>query len=224
VRLLVVEDEPDLANAIARGLRRDGHAVDTALTAADAEMKLRSAGYDLVCLDWNLPDGSGMTLCRDLVSGDLPTLEGDRPRILMLTARDGIEDRVVGLDSGADDYLVKPFAFAELSARVRALLRRDDQTHPVIESGPLRLDPARFEATRDGRLLELTAKEFALLHYFMAHSGHVLSQEHLLEHVWDEMADPMTNVVRVTVSNLRKKLGPPPIIKTVSGRGYRLGD
>jgi DNA-binding response OmpR family regulator len=224
VRLLVVEDEPDLANAIARGLRRDGHAVDTALTAGDADVKLRTAAYDLVCLDWNLPDGSGITLCRRLVSGDLPTLEGDRPRILMLTARDGIEDRVAGLDSGADDYVVKPFAFAELSARVRALLRREDQTGPVIEVGLLRLDPARFEATLTGRPLELTAKEFALLHYFMAHAGDVLSQEHLLEHVWDEMADPLTNVVRVTVSNLRKKLGDPRLIKTVSGRGYRLED
>jgi DNA-binding response OmpR family regulator len=224
VRLLVVEDEPDLANAIARGLRRDGHAVDVALTAADADMKLRTAGYDLVCLDWSLPDGSGITLCRQLVSGELPTLEGERPRILMLTARDGVEDRVTGLDSGADDYLVKPFAFAELSARVRALLRREDREGPVLDVGPLRLDPARFEVTRDGSGLELTAKEFSLLHYFMSHAGQVLSQEHLLEHVWDEMADPMTNVVRVTVSNLRKKLGDPPLIETVPGRGYRLGD
>lgn len=224
MRLLVVEDEPDLANAIARGLRRDGHAVDTALTASEADLKLRTAGYDLVCLDWTLPDGSGIALCRSLVSGEQPTLEGERPRILMLTARDGVEDRVTGLDSGADDYLVKPFAFSELSARVRALLRRDDHTDPIIEVGPLRLDPARFTASRDGRALELTAKEFSLLHYFMAHAGHVLSQEHLLEHVWDEMADPMTNVVRVTVSNLRKKLGEPPLIATVPGRGYRLGD
>jgi len=224
VRLLVVEDEPDLANAIARGLRRDGHAVDTALTVGDADIRLRTAGYDLVCLDWNLPDGSGIALCRDLVSGELPTLEGVRPRILMLTARDDVEDCVTGLDSGADDFVVKPFAFAELSARVRALLRRDDQSDPVIEVGPLRLDPARFEATRDGGPLVLTAKEFALLHYFMTHAGEVLGQEHLLEHVWDEMADPMTNVVRVTVSNLRKKLGEPQLIDTVSGRGYRLGD
>jgi two-component system copper resistance phosphate regulon response regulator CusR len=224
VRLLVVEDEPDLANAIARGLRRDGHAVDTALTASEADLKLRTAGYDLVCLDWTLPDGSGIALCRNLVTGEQPTLEGERPRILMLTARDGVEDRVTGLDSGADDYLVKPFAFSELSARVRALLRRDDHTDPILEVGPLRLDPARFTASRDGRALELTAKEFSLLHYFMAHAGHVLSQEHLLEHVWDEMADPMTNVVRVTVSNLRKKLGEPPLIATVPGRGYRLGD
>ena len=224
MRLLVVEDEPDLANAIARGLRRDGHAVDTALSASDADLKLRTAGYDLVCLDWSLPDGSGIDLCRRLVGGDLPTLEPERPRIIMLTARDGVEDRVTGLDSGADDYLVKPFAFAELSARVRALLRRDDGTDPVLDVGPLRLDPARFEATRDGEALDLTAKEFSLLHYFMSHAGHVLSQEHLLEHVWDEMADPMTNVVRVTVSNLRKKLGDPPLIATVPGRGYRLGE
>lgn len=224
MRLLVVEDEPDLADAIARGLRRDGHAVDVALTSIDADIKLRSAGYDLAVLDWNLPDGSGLQLCRDLVTGDLPTLEGDRPRILMLTARDDVEDRVAGLDSGADDYLVKPFAFAELSARVRALLRRDTESEPILEVGPLALDHARFVATRDAEKLDLTAKEFALLHYFMAHAGTVMSQEHLLEHVWDEMTDPLTNVVRVTVSNLRKKLGEPQLITTVPGRGYRLED
>lgn len=222
MRLLVVEDEPDLADAIARGLRRDGHAVDIALTSLDADLKLRSAGYDLAILDWNLPDGSGLQLCRDLVSGDLPTLEEDRPRVLMLTARDDVEDRVAGLDSGADDYLVKPFAFAELAARVRALLRRDTESDPVLEVGPLTLDYARFVAKRGAQQLELTSKEFSLLHYFMAHPGIVMSQEHLLEHVWDEMTDPLTNVVRVTVSNLRKKLGEPPLIGTVAGRGYRL--
>jgi DNA-binding response OmpR family regulator len=220
--LLVVEDEPDLADAVARGLRRDGHAVDIAGTASDADLKLRSAGYDLVVLDWGLPDGSGLHICRELVSGELPTLEGDRPRILMLTARDEIDDRVAGLDSGADDYLVKPFALAELSARVRALIRRDTESDPVLEVGQLRLDPARFIATRGGHRLELTAKEFALLHYFMANPGLVLSQEHLLEHVWDEMTDPMTNVVRVTLSNLRKKLGDHGAISTLPGRGYRL--
>lgn len=222
MRLLVVEDEPDLADVIARGLRRDGHAVDIAGTSGEADLKLRSAGYDVVVLDWNLPDGSGLDLCRAVVSGDLPTLEGDRPKILMLTARDDVEDRVAGLDSGADDYLVKPFAFAELSARVRALIRRDTDTDPVLTVGPLTLDPARFIAERDGARLDLTAKEFALLHFFMAHAGVVMSQEHLLEHVWDEMTDPLTNVVRVTVSNLRKKLGEPPLITTVAGRGYRL--
>ena len=224
MRLLVVEDEPELADVIARGLRRDGHAVDIALRAGEAEVKLRSAGYDLVVLDWNLPDGSGLQLCRQLISGELPTLEGDRPRILMLTARDDVGDRVRGLDSGADDYVVKPFAFAELSARVRALIRREDAADPVLVVGRLQLDPARFIATRDGSRLDLTAKEFALLHFFMANAGLVMSQEHLLEHVWDEMADPLTNVVRVTVSNLRKKLGDPPVITTVPGRGYRLDE
>jgi DNA-binding response OmpR family regulator len=222
--LLVVEDEPDLADVVARGLRRDGHAVDIALNVFEAEVKLRSAGYDLAILDWNLPDGSGLDLCRDLVSGVQPTLEGGRPRILMLTARDAVEDRVSGLDSGADDYLVKPFALTELSARVRALLRREGDAEPVLAVGDLELDQARFLATRGGERLELTAKEFALLHYFMANAGKVMSQEHLLEHVWDEMADPLTNVVRVTVSNLRKKLGSPQVILTVPGRGYRLED
>ncbi|MGB8361631.1 MAG: response regulator transcription factor [Acidimicrobiia bacterium] len=224
MRLLVVEDEPDLADVIARGLRRDGHAVDVANRSIEADIKLRSAGYDLIVLDWNLPDGSGLQLCRDLVSGDLPTLEGVRPRILMLTARDDVEDRVAGLDSGADDYLVKPFAFAELSARVRTLIRRDSDSDPVLAVGPLELDPARFVAKRDGEKLDLTAKEFALLHFFMANAGVVMGQEHLLEHVWDEMTDPMTNVVRVTVSNLRKKLGEPQLITTVPGRGYKLED
>jgi DNA-binding response OmpR family regulator len=142
----------------------------------------------------------------------------------MLTARDDVSDRVAGLDSGADDYMVKPFAFPELSARVRALIRRDAESDPVLNVGPLQLDPARFIAKRDEDRLELTAKEFALLHYFMANAGLVMSQEHLLEHVWDEMTDPMTNVVRVTVSNLRKKLGEPQLISTVPGRGYRLDD
>lgn len=222
MRLLIVEDEPDLADVVSRGLRRDGHAVDVAGSVGEAEIRLRSASYDLVVLDWNLPDGSGLQLCQDLVSGALPTLDGERPRILMLTARDGIEDRVAGLDSGADDYLVKPFALAELSARVRALLRRETEASPVLRVGGLVLDPARFEATRDGRRLQLTSKEFSLLHYFMVNAGKVLSQEHLLEHVWDEMTDPLTNVVRVTVSNLRKKLGEPPLIATIPGRGYRL--
>ncbi len=224
MRLLVVEDEPDLADVIARGLRRNGHAVDVALTVSEADLKLRSASYDLAILDWNLPDGSGLQLCRDLVSGDQPTFEGEPPRILMLTARDDIEDRVAGLDSGADDYLVKPFALAELSARVRVLLRRESDAGPVLTVGQLSLDHPRFLATREGNTLDLTAKEFSLLHYFMVNAGRVLSQEHLLEHVWDEMADPMTNVVRVTVSNLRKKLGDPPLISTIPGRGYRLED
>jgi DNA-binding response OmpR family regulator len=222
MRLLIVEDEAELASALARGLRREGHAVDTALTATDAEFKLVANGYDLVLLDWNLPDGSGIEICRGMNSGSLEIFSGEKPRVLMLTARDDVDDRVLGLDAGADDYLVKPFAFVELAARVRALLRREDGGGPILTVDGLSLDPARFVAAQDDQSLDLTAKEFSLLHYFMAHPGIVLSQEHLLEHVWDEMADPFTNVVRVTVSNLRKKLVDPTVIETVPGRGYRL--
>ena len=222
MRLLVVEDEVDLANAIARGLRRNRYAVDVAHTLDDASLRLVSAGYDLVILDWNMPDGKGVDLCRRLVDGSLPAFEGRIPRVLMLTARDAVDDRVRGLDSGADDYLVKPFAFAELEARVRAILRRDEDASPIMEVGDLRLDTARFEASRKGRFLRLTAKEFSLLEYLMTRPGQVLSQETLLEHVWDEAADPFTNTVRMTLSNLRKKLGEPAIINTVPGRGYVL--
>lgn len=222
MRVLVVEDERDLADAVARGLRRQGYAVDVAFGAILAEEKLRSGGYDLAVLDWNLPDGSGLELCRRMVEGDLPSFEGRRPRVLMLTARDDIDDRVAGLDAGADDYLVKPFALDELAARARALLRREDRISPVLSVGDLTLDPARFVVTRGGQGITLTAKEFALLQYLMTHHGQVLSQESLLEHVWDEMADPFTNTVRVTVSNLRKKLGEPQPLETVPGRGYVL--
>lgn len=223
MRLLLVEDESDLASAIARGLRRQGHAVDVAPTAGDAEAKLTVNSYDLVLLDWNLPDGSGIEICQDLTRGAIEVFGDSRPRVLMLTARDDVDDRVAGLDAGADDYLVKPFAFAELAARVRALLRRDEApASPRLEVSGMTLDPARFEAFQGERRLELTTKEFALLHYFMANPGEVLSQETLLEHVWDEMADPFTNVVRVTISNLRRKLTDPSVIETIAGRGYRL--
>ena len=221
MRLLVVEDEVDLANAVARGLRRSRYAVDVAHTLEDAFLRLVSAGYDLVILDWNMPDGKGVDLCRRLVDGSIPTFE-DRPRVLMLTARDAVEDRVRGLDAGADDYLVKPFAFAELQARVRAILRREEDTSPVLVVGDLRLDTTRFEVFRAETPVRLTAKEFSLLEYLMTRAGQVLSQETLLEHVWDEAADPFTNTVRMTLSNLRKKLGEPPVIHTVPGRGYVL--
>jgi len=228
MRLLVVEDEVDLAAALARGLRREGYAVDVAHDGAGAIERLQVTAYDVVCLDLNLPDTDGLTLCRRLRT-DPSLTPGDEvpaPRVLMLTARDSIEDRVAGLDEGADDYLVKPFSFAEVLARVRSLLRRDaGRTTSEIVVGPLRLDAARFEAFRGERRLDLTAKEFALLRYFMAHPGHVMSQERLLEHVWDEHADPFTNTVRVTVGTLRRKLqvdGESPLIETVVGRGYRL--
>jgi DNA-binding response OmpR family regulator len=220
VRILIVEDEADLATAIRRGLSRRGHAVDIAGSLADAEMALVTSAHDLVVLDWNLPDGAGLDLATGLKSGATPTLDGVPPRILMLTARDTLDDRVAGLDAGADDYLVKPFAFAELEARVRALLRREQDLSPVLELGDIRVDPARFEATRGGQPLGLTAKEFALLEYFLANPDVVHSQEEILEHVWDEMADPFTNTVRVTISNVRKKLGDPPVIETIPGRGY----
>ncbi len=223
MRILVVEDEPDLADAVASGLRREGYAVDVADDGAAAYSRLEMNEYDLVCLDLGLPDVDGMTLCRDLADGAV----GDpATRVLVLTARGSLDDRVAGLDAGADDYLVKPFALGELSARVRALLRRDaGRSGAVLVVGPLELDAARHEARYGGGTIPLTAKEFALLRYFMMHTGEVLTAERLLEHVWDEQADPFTNTVRVTISNLRRKLGgcgDAVIVETVIGRGYRL--
>jgi DNA-binding response OmpR family regulator len=229
VRLLIVEDELDLAAALATGLRREGYAIDTAANAAEARERLEDAPYDVVCLDLGLPDADGREVCRKLRAGEL-AVPGAPPRILMLTARDGLDDRVGGLDDGADDYLVKPFSFAELAARVRALARRPTvNTGTTIRQGSLVLDAARHEAQRNGQRLELTPKEFALLRYFMLHPGEVLTPERLLEHVWDDRADPFTNTVRVTVSNLRRKLaaagsGSGQPIETVTGVGYRLAE
>lgn len=229
MRILVVEDEVELAEAIATGLRREGYAVDVAYDVAGAIDRLVVSPYDLVTLDLNLPDGDGLELARRIREDpDLAPIDGEpAPRILMVTARDGVGERVVGLDEGADDYLVKPFAFAELSARLRSLLRRDaGRSGAVLRVGELELDTARFEVNRGGRLLDLTAKEFALLRYFMTHAGEVLSQERLLEHVWDENADPLTNTVRVTVGTLRRKItrddDAEPPIETIIGAGYRL--
>jgi DNA-binding response OmpR family regulator len=237
MRLLVVEDEPELADAVARGLRRDGYAVDVAHDGQEALDRLAINAYDLVCLDLNLPVVDGLEVCRRLRSDPyLRPAEGEpSPRVLILTARDKLGDRVAGLDEGADDYLVKPFAFEELLARVRTLLRRDSgRTGALLSVGDLTLDTARFEAARNGQAVDLTAKEFALLRYFMSHPGEVLSQEHLLEHVWDENTDPFTNTVRVTVGTLRRKLAAAGAgeadgsddqpIETVVGAGYRLRD
>ena len=225
VRILVVDDETDLAEAVARGLRREGYAVDVAGTGDEALDKVALAAYDLVCLDLTMPGTDGREVCRQIRAGAAPD---PQPRVLMLTARDTLEDRVAGLDDGADDYLVKPFAFPELSARVRTLLRRDAGTSgAVICVGDLVLDTARQEARRGDRVLDLTTKEFALLRWFMANPGTVLSQENLLEHVWDENIDPFTDTVRVTVGTLRRKLsagGEPRMIETVVGSGYRLLD
>ena len=225
MRVLVVEDETDLADAVATGLRREGYAVDVANDGEEALDKLAYTEYDLVCLDLTLPKVDGIEVCRRIRSGDTASTG---TRVLMLTARDAVRDRVAGLDEGADDYLVKPYAFAELTARVRTLLRRDaGRSGAKLLVGDLELDTARMTATRGGRDLELTAKEFALLRYFMTHAGEVLSTEDLLEHVWDEFTDPFTNTVRVTVGTLRRKLsagGEPPVIETLIGSGYRLHD
>lgn len=219
MRLLVVEDEEDLVDALRVGLVRAGYAVDVALDAPQAEEKLQVNSYDLVLLDLNLPGGDGFDLCRAIRRAD----DGHAVRIIMVTARDRLDDRVRGLDEGADDYLVKPFAFPELLARVRALLRRDTPARTsVLEVGGLRLDTARVEAFSDGRRLNLTPKEFGVLHYLMTRPGHVVSTEELLEHVWDEHTDPFTNTVRVTVGTLRRKLGKDGLIETVISKGYRL--
>jgi DNA-binding response OmpR family regulator len=226
VRLLVVDDEVDLAEAVATGLRRDGHAVDVVHDGEGALERLEVEEYDLVLLDITMPGRlDGLDLCRAIRDG---AAAGPMPRVLMLTARDEVDDRVTGLDAGADDYLVKPFAFEELSARVRTLLRRDAApTGAVLEVGDLRLDTARQIATRDGVELELTPKERAVLHWFLTRPGVVVSQEELLTHVWDANADPFTATVRVTVGTLRRKLeaarpeAPGPL-ETIIGEGYRL--
>lgn len=232
MRILVVEDEPDLAEAIAKGFRRDGYAVDVALDGAAALDRLSLNAYDLVCLDLNLPDMDGLEVCRRLRTDPLlrPAEDEPAPRVLMLTARSSLGDRVAGLDEGADDYLAKPFAFEELQARVRTLLRRDaSRQGAVLEVGELVMDTARFVVTRDAKPVDLTAKEFALLRYFMTHPDEVMSQERLLEHVWDENTDPFTNTVRVTIGTLRRKLeqavdgaDATQPIETVVGAGYRL--
>ena len=223
MRILVVDDEIDLAEAIATSLRREGYAVDVAHDAQAALDRLSVNAYDLVTLDLNLPDVDGREVCR-LIRTD--GRFDPATRVLMLTGRDTVDDRVSGLDDGADDYLVKPFALRELSARIRSLLRRDTAgTDAVLRVAQLRLDTARRTVQWSDQPIELTTKEFALLRYFMSHPGEVLSQERLLEHVWDEMVDPFTNTARVTVGTLRRKLAAAAgyqLIETVIGAGYRL--
>ncbi|BCJ68414.1 response regulator transcription factor [Polymorphospora rubra] len=219
MRILLVEDDPDLAEVVALGLRNETYAVDVAATHAHAEELLRTTTYDVACLDLGLPDGDGLDLVRRLARD--PDLCRPR-RTLVLTARDAVADRVAGLDAGADDYLVKPFHFAELIARLRALGRRGDGHDSTLRIGDLTLDLAARRAWRAGRELELTAREFSLLRYFMHHPGAVLSAEDLLEHVWDAHANPFTASVRVILSRLRRKLGEPAVIVTITNAGYRL--
>ena len=217
MRVLVVEDETQLADTIARGLRRRGMAVDVAYDGAAGLESAQVSRDDVEVLDRDLPRLHGDDLCRSLAAQRIG------PRILMLTAAGQLEDRVAGLEMGADDYLPKPFAFTELVARIGALARRAELSLPTLLSARgIELDPARHVARRDGRPLSLANKEFGVLQVLLAAGGAVVSAEDLLERVWDENADPFTNTVRVTVMKLRKKLGEPPVIETVAGAGYRI--
>jgi DNA-binding response OmpR family regulator len=217
MRVLVVEDHEELAETVAVGLRREGMAVDVAYDGAVALQRAAVYGYDVIVLDRDIPEVHGDRVCEQLVE------QGGRARVLMLTASAGIEDRVTGLSLGADDYLPKPFAFAELVARIRALARRAQPAlPPVLSRGDVRLDPAQRVAHRAGRRLDLSSKELAVLELLLAARGAVVSSEQLLERAWDRAADPFSGVVKVTISRLRRKLGEPPIIETVPGAGYRI--
>jgi DNA-binding response OmpR family regulator len=219
VRVLLADDEQLLADTVAEGLRRLAMAVDVCYDGASAIERLGVNDYDVAVLDRDMPQRSGDEVCRWLVES------GQGTRILILTAASGIRDRVDGLGLGADDYLVKPFAFAELAARIQALARRAPSRHPpVLDRHGVVLDIPRHRAFRDGRLLDLTPKEFAVLEVLMRADGAVVSAEELLEKAWDEYADPFTNAVRVAVMTLRKKVGEPPVIFTVPRVGYRFGD
>jgi two-component system response regulator VanR len=217
MRVLIAEDELRLADAIARGLRREGMAVDLAPDGEEALFKARVVRYDVLVLDRDLPGVHGDQVCR-LVRDERP-----ETGILMLTAAGSLDDLVEGLALGADDYLAKPFRFAELVARIRALGRRSLPSRPpVLRHADIELDPARRKVTRGGREVALARKEFAVLEALMEADGAAVSAEQLLERVWDEQIDPFTNVVRMTIMTLRRKLGDPPVVETVIGVGYRL--
>ncbi|WP_157254385.1 response regulator transcription factor [Nonomuraea typhae] len=214
MRVLVVEDEEQMADAIARGLRLNAMAVDVAYDGQEALDLASYIDYSVIVLDRDLPAVHGDDVCRELMS---------RSRIIMLTAAGQLHDRVDGLTLGADDYLVKPFAFAELVARVRTLARRTDRGEaPVLERAGIRLDPARRTVTRDGADVGLNRKEFDVLHELLRAGGKLLTSIELRRKVWDEYADGGTGVLRVTLTSLRRKLGTPAVIENVPGRGYRL--
>jgi DNA-binding response OmpR family regulator len=217
MRILIAEDERRLAGAIARGLRREGMAVDVAHDGASALVKARVFPYDVVVLDRDLPELHGDDVCRQLSGDERET------KVLMLTAADSLDDVVDGLTLGADDYLPKPFQWKELVARIRALARRAGRARPaILRCGDLELDPARRTVIRAGEELDLTPKEFGVLEALMSADGAAVSAEELLQQVWDEHADPFTNTVRMTVMTLRRKLGDPPVLETVMGAGYRI--
>ncbi|MGH2608279.1 MAG: response regulator transcription factor [Tepidiformaceae bacterium] len=220
MRVLVVEDEEPIASAIERGLTKLGYAVDVALDGVEALDKASVNNYDVVCLDLNLPKLDGVEVCR--------RLREDRfgGGIIMLTARSAIRDRIEGLDQGADDYLVKPFAFSELAARIRAITRREGGLRePLINTRGLELDPNTNRVKRDGKEIHLTPKEFALVYYLARNEGRAVPQEELLEHIWDEHANPFTQTVKVHMNNLRRKLNEgfdEQLIETIRGKGYVL--
>ncbi|MGJ6968403.1 response regulator transcription factor [Streptosporangium sp. G11] len=217
MRVLVVEDERMLADAIAEWLRGETHAVDTVHDGEAALERIAVNDYDVVVLDRDLPLVHGDDVCRELVESE------STARVLMLTAAAEIGDRVAGLSLGADDYLAKPFAFAELAARVQALGRRSrPAVPPVLRRAGITLDPARREVFRNGRYVPLSKKEFAVLTELLRADGALVSAERLLEKAWDEHADPFTGVVRLTILKLRRKLGEPPVIETMPGEGYRI--
>lgn len=219
MKLLIVEDEKDVASALSRGLKRSGYSVDTAENGNSAKEYLEIYGYDLMVLDLNLPDIDGMDVCRFARKQYPPLL------ILILTARGELKDIVVGLDSGADDYLIKPFHLQEILARIRALLRRDMRCRdPLIKIKDISLDPVERVVWKSDRRIQLTRKEFGVLEYLMRHPGEVISQEELLEHVWDSDRDTFSNTVRVHIQSLRGKLenisAEPEYISTIVGSGY----
>jgi len=217
MRVLVVEDQAELADSVARVLRREGMAVDVAYDGRAALERTAVLDYDVVVLDRDLPGVHGDEVCRALVA------RGSLSRVLMLTASGTVAERVEGLGLGADDYLPKPFAYAELVARIRAVSRRSrPAAPPVLVHGDLRLDPAQRTATRAGARLALRPKEFAVLEHLLTAQGRVISTEELLDRVWDEAADPFTTTVKATINRLRAKLGDPPLIVTVARAGYRI--
>ena len=215
MRVLVAEDHATLAGRIAQGLRQAGMAVDAVHDGAAALDANAQAAYDVIVLDRDLPVVHGDRVCRAVAGSG-------GPRVLMLTAAAGVDDRVDGLELGADDYLGKPFVFAELVARVRALSRRAPSAPPVLRRGDLAVDRARHRASRGSRPLSLTRKEFGVLETLLAADGALVSAEELLEHVWDAHVDPFSNIVSATMTRLRRKLGDPPLIETVVGKGYRM--
>jgi DNA-binding response OmpR family regulator len=217
MRVLIAEDDDVLATAVAVGLRREGMAVDIALDGDETRARLAVTDYDVVVLDRDLPGTSGDDICRALLA------EKSTTRVLMLTAASTVRDRVDGLGLGADDYLPKPFEFAELVARIRAVGRRPATSPVDLAFGDVTLDAGRRVAFRGGRRLDLSRKELAVLECLLAADGRPVSAEELLEHVWDDDIDPFTSTVKTTIRRLRAKLGEPPVIETLRERGYRIG-